>query len=175
MLAENAHQDTIPSLTGNKASSGQYSGEEKKTIENNVRILADSRFLLSEKGSTLRMPSEFQQTWKEHKKLLRQIRKVKSISRKSSEDQFLRKVESLFCTELRSLPSVSELEESMDRLEKEYEEILASVKISGLQSTQNFNGVYASYDGLGVKAAVISKFQQLNEDAQALKESKYDY
>ena len=118
------------------------------------------------------MPTEFRETCKERKKLLRRIQKAtRTLTPRQSEDQFVKKVEELFCPELHSSPSVLELEEHVCRLEEEYKQLLSfmKAKISGMQSARDSSQVdWSSEDW----ETAMSKFKQLNEEAQILEESK---
>ena len=118
------------------------------------------------------MPTEFREICKEHKKLLRRIQKAgRTLTPRQSEDQFVKKVEELFCPELHSSPSVLGLEGHVYTLEEEYKQLLSfmKAKISGMQSARDSSQVNGSSEDW---ETAMSKFKQLNEEAQILKESK---
>jgi hypothetical protein len=162
-------------LTEKKESSKPQFGESTNS-EPNTKTTTDAKFLISEKGSTLTIPTEFREICKEHKKLLRRIQKARTFTQRQSEDQFLKKIEELFCPKLHRLPTLLELGEDMYRLEKEYKELLSfmKVKVSNMQYARDTGQMDESSDRLEDWGTVTSKFKQLNEEVQVLKESKYE-
>jgi uncharacterized protein with HEPN domain len=162
-------------LTEKKESSKPQFGESTNS-EPNTKTTTDTKFLVSEKGSTLTIPTEFREICKQHKKLLRRIQKARTFTQTQSEDQFVKKAEELFCPKLHRLPTLLELGEDMYRLEKEYKELLSfmKVKVSNMQYARDTGQMDESSDRLEDWGTVTSKFKQLNEEVQVLKESKYE-
>ena len=153
-----------PRQIENKITSKLQSREETKFEPNST---AHTRFLISEKGSTLSMPDEFQRIYKEHKKLQRRVEKARISLQLKSEEQFVKKVEESFCPKLSKLPSVEHARRDVQRLEKKYKELLSFVKV--MASPSQLDG---SSDSLECWRNVMSTFRQLNEEAKILKESK---
>ena len=144
---------------------------------NTSTTTAGTKFFISEKGSSLNMPTEFHEICKEHKKLLRRIQKVRTSAQKPSEVQFLTRAEELFSPELISLPTLSELEEKTHGLQNEYRELLSFVKMKGGSSIKTTKGRHqrqGSNNWSDNWESVMSKFEELNQEAQITKESKYD-
>ena len=161
--------------TEKKESSKPQFGESTNS-EPNTKTTTDTKFLISKKGSTLTIPTEFREICKQHKKLLRRIQKARTFTQTQSEDQFVKKAEELFCPKLHRLPTLLELGEDMYRLEKEYKELLGfmKVKVSNMQYARDTDQMDESSDRLEDWGTVTSKFKQLNEEVRVLKESKYE-
>ena len=157
-------ENKITSKLQSREASKLQSREETKFEPNST---AHTRFLISEKGSTLSMPDEFQRMYKDYKKLKRRVEKARISLQLKSEEQFVKKVEESFCPKLLKLPSVEHARRDVERLEKKYKELLSFVKVMALRGQ-----VDGSSDSLKCWGNVISTFGQLNEEAKILKESK---
>ena len=167
---ENLSKSTISADVGNSTSSKPTPRDNEAKTSTTT---AGTKFFISEKGSSLNMPTEFHEICKEHKKLLRRIQKVRTSAHKPSEVQFVTRAEELFSPELHSLPTLSELEEKTHGLQNEYTELLSFVKMKGssINTTKDTRQGSNSSDNW---ESVMSKFEELNQEAQIIKESKYD-
>ena len=169
---ESLSKSTISPVIENATSLKPQSKERANCEASTNASTAETKFLISEKGSTLNMPTEFREICKEHKKLLRRIQKAKTFTPRPSEDQFVKREEGLFCSELRSLPSVLELKEEADRLEKEYRALLSFVKVKNSSISSAKDATQLDSDWSDEGGTVMSKFEKLNQEAKGLKESK---
>ena len=146
------------------------SGKTQQMVSNKT-VSVDSKFLISDNGGTLTMPNGFQETCKEHKAFLRQIKKARTFSQTESERGFIERTEKLFHPALQNVQSFFELEEEMIRVEEEYNGLLDEMKLIALrmQCASESNG---SFDRSEVWRAKNTKFKQLNHDVEIIKKSK---
>lgn len=154
-----------------KASLPESRNENTKTSEATTVTSNEKQttFLLAEKGAFLVMPENFQNIRQEHRKLLRQIQKAKTVSRTESENQFVMNIENFFPLDLRRFPSVCELHNDVRRLENEYRQLCSFMKLELMKKRLEKLSKEAEE---AMADEIKCRFDKLNNETKLFEKSK---